>query len=81
MEDAEIGHALDLAHLGHHALGELLEHLEIRPDDLDRIGALHARQRLFDVVLDVLRKIKADAGQLFLELLLQDIGELGLVEA
>ena len=53
-----------LRHLGHDLGRELFQRLEVRPDDLDRIGALHARQRLFDVVLDILGEVEADAGQL-----------------
>ena len=42
MEDAEIGDAADVAHHVHHLGRGLLEHVEVRADDLDRIGALHA---------------------------------------
>ena len=71
MENAEVGDALDLAHLGHHLGRERFQRLQVRPDDLDRIGALHARQRLLDVVLDILREVEPDARQFLGELLLQ----------
>ena len=58
----QIGHAFDLFHLMQHLIREVLEHLQIRAQDLDGIRAFDAGQRLLDVVLDVLRKIEADAG-------------------
>ena len=71
MEDSEIGDAADLRHLVHHLGRELLEHLKIGADDLHGIGALHARERLLDVVLDILREVEADARQFLGEFLLQ----------
>src|SRR5262249_44830343 len=41
-----------------------LERLEIVAEELHRVLALHARCRLFDVVLDVLREIELDAWEL-----------------
>src|SRR5688572_31233286 len=52
VEDAEIGDAVHLRHFLHHVGRNLLQHLEIGTDHLDRIGALHAGERLFDIVLD-----------------------------
>ena len=78
VEDSEIGHAADLRHLVHHLGREPLQNLEILPDDLHGIGALHARKRLLDIVLDVLREIEADAGQFLRELLLQFLRQLFL---
>ena len=54
--------------------------VQVRPDDLDRIGALHARQRFLDVVLDILREVEADAGQFLGKFLLQLLGQLFLGE-
>ena len=80
MEDSEIHDAADLRHLVHHLGRELLEHVEIGADDLDRVGALHARKRLLDVVLDILREVEADAGQFLGKFLLQLFGQLFLGE-
>ena len=44
-------------------VGDLAQRLEVRPVDLDRVLALHARRRLLDVVLDVLREGEFDAGE------------------
>ncbi len=54
VEYPEIGDPLDLIHLRHDFFGELFKNLEIRTDDLDRIRALNARDRLFDIVLNIL---------------------------
>ena len=63
-----------------HLVGELLEHSRLGPIDLDRIGALDARERLLDVVLDVLREVEADARHLVGEFLLQFFRQLLLGE-
>ena len=63
----EIG---DARHFGEHrgnCVGGFFQRLQIVAVDLDRIFALHARCRLFDVVLDVLREIEVDAGKLLLQ--------------
>lgn len=80
MEDAEVGDARDLGHFRHDLRREFLQRLEICADDLDRVGALHTRQRLFDVVLDVLGEIESDPGQFFPEVLLQIFRQLLLGE-
>ena len=51
-------------------LAELLERVQIRADDLDRVGALDAGEGFFDVVADVLREVEVDA-RVALELLHQ----------
>src|SRR5262245_40452989 len=56
-EDAEVGHA---GNRGHHVLdlvGGRFQLFEIVAEELDRIFALHARHRLFDVVLNRLREV------------------------
>ncbi len=75
MKYSEVGDALHFCHFGHHLGRELFQHLKVWSDNLDRIGALDARQGLFDVVLDVLREIEADARQLVAEFLLQLFGQ------
>ena len=53
----------------------LSKSMQIRADDLDRVGPLDAREGLFDVVADVLRKVEIDPGKLleFLHQLFFDI--------
>lgn len=80
MKYSEVGDALDLGHLRHHLICQRFQHLKIRADDLDRIGAFDARQRLFDIVLDILREIEPDARQFLAEFLLQFFGQLFLGE-
>ena len=48
-----------------------LQRRQIGTDDLDRIGAFDAGNRLLDVVLDVLREVEVDAGQFVGEFFLQ----------
>ena len=70
-EDPEIGDPLDPGHDGQDLCGDLLQCRQLAADDLDRVGALDARQLLFDVVLDVLREVEPDPGEFFEEYLLQ----------
>ena len=67
---------LHLLHLVHRRVGDPLQRREIGTDDLDRVGAFDARQAFLDVVLDVLREIEVDAGELLGELLLQLVDQL-----
>ncbi len=64
-------------HLG----GELGQGLQVGPDDLDRVGAFDSRNRLLDVVLDVLRKVKDDARQFAFEIGVDFLGQLVLGHA
>ena len=80
-ERAEIGNALHLRHFAHGRLRDLLEGREVRPDDLDRIGAFDPRQPFLDVVLDVLREIEIDADELVVEFGLQFVDQLFLGHA
>src|SRR5262249_53238780 len=47
-EDAEIGNPFDLGHDGQDLRSELFERCQVAPGDLDRVGALDARQLLLD---------------------------------
>jgi hypothetical protein len=76
VEHAQILHAGDSAHHVHDGLGVALVGLEIRPDHLDRILALHAAHGLFHVVADHLREVEDHAGERAGELLVQLVGEL-----
>ncbi len=49
-------------------LGDLLVALEVGAEDLDRVLALDAGERLLDVVGDVLREVEDDAGERLAEL-------------
>ena len=80
-EDAQVGDAADLAHLIPDLRGQLLQHFEIGTDDLDRIGAFDPRDRLLDVVLDVLGEVEDDSRQLALELRLNLLGQFLLGQA
>ena len=80
-EDAEIGDAFDLIHLGQDLVGDLLELGEVGADDLDGVRAFDARQAFFDVVLDVLGEIEGDAGEFPGEFGLQILDQLLLGHA
>ncbi len=75
VKDPEIGHAPDLLHFMFDLLGDPLLNCQIWTDDLDRICALDAGQRLLDVVLNVLREIKGRAGHRVGEFLLKLLGQ------
>ena len=45
-------------------VGQLFQLVEVGAEDLDRVVALDAGERLHDVVADVLREVPVDAGQL-----------------
>ena len=57
------------------SVGKPLDRRQIAADDLHRVGAFDARERLFDIVLNVLRKVEVDTRQFVIELLLQLGGE------
>jgi len=80
MEHAKILDAWNAVDDPHHLLGQPFENVEIGADDLDRIGAFDARQRLLDIVLYVLREIEIDSRKLLLELLFDLLGQLFLGE-
>ncbi len=70
--DAEDGHVLQAGHGVEHGLdlvGQFLQLVEVGADDLDRVVALDAGQRLHDVVADVLREVPVHADQLAVHLL------------
>ena len=57
---------------------ELFQLFQVRPEDLDRVVALDAGERLRHVVADVLREIPVDAGELLAQLLVHGHGQLFL---
>jgi hypothetical protein len=57
---------------------ELLLNGQIAAEDFHRVGALHARQRLLEVVLDVLREVVGRARHLVLEFLVELLDQLFL---
>src|SRR5262249_5337313 len=63
-EDAEVGHAGDRRHHVLDLVGRRFQLSKIVAEELDRIFALHARHRLFDVVLNRLREVVIHAGDL-----------------
>jgi len=73
-EDAKVADAAHLVHLIADLLGQLRQDFEIGADDFDRIDAFDARDSFFDVVLNVLREIEDDSGQLVVELGLYLLG-------
>ena len=75
-ENAEIGNAADLAHLVANLIGQLRQFFQVGADDLDRVDAFDARNRFFDVVLNVLGEIENDARQFVLKFLLNLRGQL-----
>src|SRR5207244_13590959 len=89
VKDADVFHAPDpgiavgigFFQLALDLLGQLLEFEEIRPDDLDRVIALDARQRLGNVVANVLGKVPVDAGQLAAQQLVHGLDQLVLAAA
>ena len=64
VERRRIDDARHLGELGLERFRQPFELAEIGAEQLDRILALHARHRLFDVVLDVLREVEIDADEL-----------------
>src|SRR6267143_902870 len=80
-DEAEVVDAPHLAHHLDHLLGEAVVRLHLGPCDLHAVLALYARERFLDVVGDVLREIEDHAGELVLQLLLEDLRQLVLVEA
>src|SRR6202030_330985 len=74
-KDAEIRYAFDTRHVFHDLRRDRLQRRQIAPDDFYRMGAFHPRETFFDVILDVLREIKADAHELAGESLLQLIDQ------
>ncbi len=77
-EDAGVLHSGHLVEDGLGILGEFLQHLKVWTDDLDRVVALDARERLHDVVADILREIPVDAGQQPIEFGVHHFGQFGL---
>ena len=59
-------------------VGQLLELVQVGAEDLDRVVALDAGERLHDVVADVLREVPVDAGHLSRSSLVHRLGELFL---
>ena len=59
-------------------LGQLLQFVEVGPDDLDGVIALDAGKRFHDVVADVLREVPIDADQLAVHLLVHGVDQLRL---
>ena len=57
------------------SVGKPLDRRQIAADDLHRVGAFDTRQRLLDIILNVLREVKVDARQFVVKLLLQLRGE------
>ena len=63
------------------SVAALLEGAQVGAAELDGVLALHAGGRLLDVVLDVLREVEVDAGELPRSARRQLVGQLRLVEA
>ena len=76
--DLDVPRALDPLQRRGGAVGELLEHLEVGAEDLDRQVALHARDELVHPQRDGLREREAQARDLG-EVLLDGLDQLGLV--
>ena len=73
--------APDLRHLVLDLGGEVFQNILVGADDLDRIGAFDAGERLLDIVLDVLGEIEDHPRQLVGKFLLQLIDQLVLGQA
>ena len=80
-EDAEVGNARNLLMTRLTWVASSSSLNEVRPDDLDRVRALHAGQALLDIVLNILREIEVDPGELLGELILQVLDQIFLVPA
>src|SRR5262249_50311936 len=77
-KDSEVRHPLHPCHLFHDLAGNSLQRRQVTTNDLDRVGAFDPGQAFLDVVLDILREIKADAGELLGEFGLQIVDQLFL---
>ena len=70
-EDAEIGDSPDPVHDPQDLRGDPFQGRQVAADNLDRVGALDARQALFNIVLDVLREVEGYTRELVREPCLQ----------
>ena len=80
-KDAEIGNTEYLAQFGCCLLRNAFQNREITADNLHGVGTFDARDAFLDIVLDILRKIEVDAGELVGEFLLQVLDEVCLDSA
>ena len=78
-EHRKIGDALHGAEHGFDLVGGVGQRLQIVAVELDRVLALDARDRLRDVVLQILREVEFDARELVLQLRQQLRGQFVLV--
>src|SRR5262249_601486 len=69
-KDTEVFHASDERHFAQDLFGNLLQYWKLAADHFDRIGSLNTGQTFFDVVLNVLRKVEADASKRLREFML-----------
>ena len=83
-ERTQHGQIGDAGHLGQHrrrcCSAVFSSVVQVVAVDLDRILALHAGGGLLDVVLDVLREIEVDAGELLRQRVGHVLGQLFLVD-
>src|SRR5207247_2818245 len=63
-EDAEVGDALNRSHDFGHTIRRRFEVLQIASEQLDRVLALHTRHCFFHVILNGLREVVIDSGNL-----------------
>ena len=71
MKYPEIGDPTDLIHFMHDLAGKIFEGRKVGTHELDRVRALNARDRLFDVVLNILREVEYYARDSVFKFLLQ----------
>ena len=74
-KDSQIGHPPHLDQLVPHLRRQFLQSFQIRTNNFDRIGPFHSRNRLFDIVLNVLGEIEGHARQFIFELPLNRLGQ------
>src|SRR5260370_35856454 len=79
-EYREIGEAGDRGHGLLDLRRRAGQPLTIVAEQLDRVLALHPRDRLFDVVLDILREVELDSGKFVWRLLRAVVGQPVLIQ-